>query len=121
MSTAPSLAQHLSAWAADSAERAIIADTVRAVADACASLSHVIAAGDLAGNSLGAARGDHGSGDAQKELDVRANEVLVAGLEKVSVAALASEEMAEPIALNPKGNLLVAIDPLDGSSNIDTN
>jgi fructose-1,6-bisphosphatase I len=121
MSTAPSLAQHLSAWAADSAERAAIAETVRALADACASLSHLIAAGDLAGNAPGAARGDHGSGDAQKELDVRANAMLVAGLGEVSVGALASEEMAEPIALNPKGKLLVAIDPLDGSSNIDTN
>jgi fructose-1,6-bisphosphatase I len=29
--------------------------------------------------------------------------------------------MAEPIELDPRGTLLVAVDPLDGSSNIDTN
>jgi fructose-1,6-bisphosphatase I len=121
MSAAPSLSQHLAAWAADSRERTAVADTVNALAGVCASLSHLIAAGALAGGELGAARGNHGGGDAQKELDVRANEMLVAGLREVSVAAIASEEMAEPIGLNDKGALLVAIDPLDGSSNIDTN
>jgi fructose-1,6-bisphosphatase I len=97
-----------------------IAHTVNALADACGSISQLVGAGALAG-ALGATRKEHGAGDSQKELDVRANDMLVAGLRKVSVAALASEEMAEPIELNPEGSLLVAIDPLDGSSNIDTN
>ena len=35
--------------------------------------------------------------------------------------ALASEEREVPTALNPDGKYLVAIDPLDGSSNIDVN
>ena len=52
---------------------------------------------------------------------MRANDMLAAGLRNVPVASLASEEMAEPIELNPEGTLLVAVDPLDGSSNIDTN
>ncbi|HEY5101196.1 MAG TPA: hypothetical protein VII70_00310, partial [Steroidobacteraceae bacterium] len=86
MSTAPSLAQHLSAWAANSAERSAVAETVNALSNACASISSLIAHGALAGSELGAARGDHGGGDAQKELDVRANDMLVAGLSGLSVA-----------------------------------
>jgi fructose-1,6-bisphosphatase I len=57
----------------------------------------------------------------QKELDVRAHDMLVAGLRKAPVASVASEEMAEPVELDPRGALLVAMDPLDGSSNLDTN
>jgi len=121
MSTAASLAQHLSAWAADSQERTAVAETVNALAGVCAALSRLIAHGALAGSALGATRGDHGSGDVQKELDVHAHDMLVAGLSNLCVAALASEEMAEPIPLAPEGQLLVAVDPLDGSSNIDTN
>jgi fructose-1,6-bisphosphatase I len=118
--SAPTLAQHLSAWAADSAQRTAIANTVNALADVCGSISQLVGAGALAG-ALGATRKEHGAGDSQKELDVRANDMLVAGLRNVPVASLASEEMAEPIELNPDGTLLVAVDPLDGSSNIDTN
>jgi fructose-1,6-bisphosphatase I len=118
--SAPTLAEHLSAWAADSAQRTVIADTVNAVAGVCGSISQLVGAGALAG-ALGTTRKEHGAGDTQKELDVRANDMLAAGLRNVPVASLASEEMAEPIELNPEGTLLVAVDPLDGSSNIDTN
>ena len=118
--SAPPLNEQLSAWAAESVPRTAIAQTVNALAAVCASISHLVGAGALAG-ALGATRKEHGAGDFQKELDVRANDMLVEGLRQVPVAALASEEMAEPIALDPRGTLLVAVDPLDGSSNIDTN
>jgi len=117
---APPLGEQLSAWAADSPPRTAIAQTVDALARVCASISHLVGAGALAG-TLGATRKEHGAGDFQKELDVRANDMLVEGLRGVPVAALASEEMAEPLELNRHGTLLVAVDPLDGSSNIDTN
>jgi fructose-1,6-bisphosphatase I len=117
---APPLSEHVSAWAADSRERTAIAQTVNALAGVCASISQLVGAGALAG-SLGATRKENGAGDFQKELDVRANDMLVEGLRNLSVAALASEELAEPIELDPRGTLLVAVDPLDGSSNIDTN
>jgi len=120
VSSAPILAQHLSGWAADSRERTAIAHTVNALAEVCGAISQLVGAGALAG-ALGATRKEHGAGDSQKELDVRANDMLVAGLREVPVASLASEELAEPIELNPDGTLIVAIDPLDGSSNIDTN
>ncbi len=37
------------------------------------------------------------------------------------MAFLASEESETPIPLDPHGRVVVAVDPLDGSSNIDTN
>jgi len=37
------------------------------------------------------------------------------------VAAIVSEELSEPLVLDPAGSLAVAMDPLDGSSNIDAN
>jgi fructose-1,6-bisphosphatase I len=118
--SAPPLGEQLSAWAADSPQRSAVAQTVNALAGVCASISQLVGAGPLAG-ALGVTRKQHGAGDSQKELDVRANDMLVEGLRSVPVASLASEEMAEPIELDPHGTLLVAVDPLDGSSNIDTN
>jgi fructose-1,6-bisphosphatase I len=120
MMSVPTLQAHLTSWAAASAQRSAIAHTLNALADACSSISQLVGAGALAG-ALGATRKAHGAGDLQKELDVRANDMLVAGLRRSPVAAIASEEMDEPIELDPEGSLLVAIDPLDGSSNIDTN
>ena len=60
-------------------------------------------------------------GDTQKALDVAADEIFMAGLNASTVAVYASEELDEPVLLNPKKSLALAIDPLDGSSNIDTN
>lgn len=120
MTSAPTLDKHLATWAQDAPRSAAIVDTVNALAKVCASISQLVGSGALAGR-LGATLGEHGAGDSQKELDVRAHHMLVAGLRKAPVAAVASEEMAEPVELDPRGALLVAIDPLDGSSNIDTN
>jgi fructose-1,6-bisphosphatase I len=111
---------HLTNWASDDATRVAIAATVCALASVCRSISQLVGAGALAG-ALGATRGDHGGGDLQKELDVIAHDMLVAGLRNAPVATIASEELEEPIVLEPEAPLLVAFDPLDGSSNIDTN
>jgi len=47
--------------------------------------------------------------------------LLIAGLKSASVAVVTSEELPEPLINNPNDSLIVALDPLDGSSNIDTN
>ena len=67
-------------------------DASVAVAGACRPISELIGAGALAG-ALGATRGDHGGGDIQKELDVLANDMLIARLRNAPVAAMASEEL----------------------------
>jgi len=115
-----SLDQHLGQWAGHEPLRIAIAATLSSLAGVCRSLSQVIGAGALSG-ALGATRGEHGPGDAQKELDVLANDMLLAGLREAPVAAMASEEMEEIALLDSGAPLLVAVDPLDGSSNIDMN
>jgi fructose-1,6-bisphosphatase I len=101
-------------------QRTAVAATLMALAGACQRISELIAAGALAG-ALGATRAEHGAGDAQKELDVIANDFLFSALLAAPVAAMASEEMEAAVPLEGGGQLLVAVDPLDGSSNIDTN
>jgi fructose-1,6-bisphosphatase I len=60
------------------------------------------------------------SGELQKAIDVFSNDVFARSLAATgSAAQIASEEMAEP--LDAKGKVSVAMDPLDGSSNVDTN
>lgn len=67
------------------------------------------------------------SGDDQKSLDILANEIMVNLISLSGVCgAIISEEMEEPLImeLSPSGirpKYLVAIDPLDGSSNIECN
>lgn len=91
-----------------------------ALSEAGIALSGLIAAGPLAG-ALAALRGHHEDGDSQKELDVRADALVAEALAAAPVALLGSEEAEAPVPLNPAGTLAVAVDPLDGSSNIDTN
>ena len=115
------LSTRLDLWAGDDAQRGAVATTVVVLARACADIARLVAAGPLAG-SLGASRGaDNGGGDVQKELDVICDTMIAEALRGAPVAALASEEADHPVVLDPEGSLLVAVDPLDGSSNIDTN
>ncbi len=60
------------------------------------------------------------SGERQKAIDVFSNEVFAEALTGTNlVGEVASEEMAD--AIEAKGKLSVAMDPLDGSSNVETN
>ena len=97
---------------------------IEVVARACKAISHPVSKGPLAG--IGEAVGlDNVQGEAQKKLDVIANEVLVEANEwGGQLAAMVSEEMAEPYQIPnryPKGEFLLLYDPLDGSSNLDVN
>jgi fructose-1,6-bisphosphatase I len=116
-----SLETHLGGWSASgSPERRPVAAAVLAVAHTARQIADLIARGPLAG-SLGAEIGTNNvDGDVQKELDLRANALLIAALRATPVAAIASEELDEPLVCDESAPLLVAIDPLDGSSNIDT-
>ncbi len=72
--------------------------------------------------------GNHGStnthGEDQKKLDVIANDVFIAALSKCGeVSVIISEENDDPVFIEGCENekYIIAIDPLDGSSNIDVN
>ena len=120
MQHSSTLDHHVDAWANGAAERSSVAAVLRAIARAAIEVTALIARGPLAGD-LGMVVGDNADGDAQKALDVQANDLFLAALRQAPVALFASEENDEPIHLKSDTPLAVAIDPLDGSSNIDTN
>ena len=76
-------------------------------------------------NILGEAGSDNIQGESQKKLDVFANEQFLAALASGGeCAGVASEENDEIILFDgpsSSGKYIVAMDPLDGSSNIDVN
>jgi len=97
---------------------------IETVARACKAISHAVGKGAL-GGVLGSLESENVQGEVQKKLDVLSNEILFEANEWGGhLAAMASEEM-EHIHLipnrYPKGEYLLLIDPLDGSSNIDVN
>jgi fructose-1,6-bisphosphatase I len=85
-----------------------------------ADLAKTIARGSL-GQTLGGAVGENSDGDQQKALDVMADDAFADALKTLGVRWYASEEQEVVVELDPKGKYALAIDPLDGSSNIDVN
>jgi fructose-1,6-bisphosphatase I len=116
-----SLTSFLSTWSAGSREREPVAGVLIAMAEAGAAISHIILRGPLMGAmgvEIGLANAD---GDKQRRLDVLADGAVVSALKRTSTAYYASEEEEAILTLRPGGDLAVAVDPLDGSSNIDAN
>lgn len=117
------LATCLEAWQGTDTGRQAVARAVQAIAAATATLSAIIARGELAG-ATAAVVGENTDGDSQKALDVQADELLQDELKLAGVAIYASEELEQPLVLDASGarsDVVVVADPLDGSSNIDTN
>lgn len=114
------LKEYLSNWTLDGRTRGQVADTVLAIAEASVNLSEIVARGALSGK-LGRVVARAGESDEQKEVDVIANGLIIEALKAQPVAALASEEAEQPIGFRNDAPLLVATDPLDGSSNVDAN
>lgn len=83
-------------------------------------VARIIAKGPL-GQSLAHQVGENSDGDGQKALDVLADDMFAAALKPTSVRWYASEEQEDAVLLNEAGKYALAIDPLDGSSNIDVN
>jgi fructose-1,6-bisphosphatase I len=94
---------------------------VREIAAAAAALADRLRLGPLVEGFGSPAGSSNHDGDGQKELDLHANEIFVAALRGTGAGIVLSEEVEEPMPLDRGGTFAVAIDPLDGSSNIDTN
>ncbi|MDH3662854.1 MAG: class 1 fructose-bisphosphatase [Alphaproteobacteria bacterium] len=126
MAHSRTLENHLDRWAfggaagAAGAASAAVATIVASLARTATRVAKLIAGGRLSGD-FGTIVGATPEGDAQKALDVQANELFLDGLQTTPVAVLGSEENDEPICLNKGAPFAIAIDPLDGSSNVDTN
>jgi len=100
---------------------ALIISRIAAVAS---TIAYELAHAALRGR-LGAAGGTNVTGDQVKKLDVWGHDVMLDALRKSGVcAALVSEEAPEPIEIpegKGPGGVVVACDPVDGSSNLDVN
>jgi len=115
-----SLRSHLDQSASQTPHGAEIGEVIEAMAVAAIELAGLIADGPLAGIT-GRIDGINTDGDQQKDIDVAADEMMRRALRQAPVAAVLSEEVALPETLNPDAPLCVAIDPLDGSANLENN
>ena len=97
-----------------------LVDALNRIGLVAQNLSYIISTGnvvDVVQNNISV----NSDGDDQKPLDVFADEAYLAEMTNSSIRLYASEEQAEVLDLGGSGTLALAIDPLDGSSNIDTN
>jgi len=121
MEQGQTLSRRIELYAGDDPRRCAVAAAVRAIATASIAISELIGQGALAGITGQAQGSANADGDVQKDLDVRADEMVIAALKTVPFAALASEESESLVLGDPQAPISIAYDPLDGSSNIDTN
>ncbi|MBT6826807.1 MAG: class 1 fructose-bisphosphatase [Rhodospirillales bacterium] len=118
------LDQHLESEAGRLNMDADLVGLLSDVGKACFEISSLVRHGALAGN-LAAEVGTNVQDETQKELDVRANEILIEHVDRGGHAiAIASEEEEDPhvfASTQPRAPYYLVFDPLDGSSNIGVN
>ena len=97
------------------------ASIIKALAAAAGDITTLISSNGISvdlGDEVG---GTNSDGDSQKALDVQAEEVILSHLAGSGAGILLSEEQEDPVVIENGGRLIVAVDPLDGSSNISVN
>ncbi len=114
------LKQYLDSWLITNVGREPICETVACIAATGIIFAQNIARYTVNSNSLRSVS-KNSDGDVQTPLDILAHSLFENALRNAPVGILVSEESEEAIVLNQSASLGVAIDPLDGSSNIETN
>ena len=114
------LKAYLNAWAAGRPVETAIAATISQLADAATALADMIGRGPLA-DEMHDLIAHHADGDAQRRLDIMAEDMIAERLRHAPVRYLASEESESALDMIPGAPVAVAVDPLDGSTNIDAN
>jgi fructose-1,6-bisphosphatase I len=109
----------LNETASDSRRTAVVA-VIEALAGAARELSRMIEAAPLVGIT-GVHGGVNPDGDPQKDIDLAADRLMRGVLRALPVAAVLSEEAELPEIFDEAAPLCVAIDPLDGSANLENN
>jgi fructose-1,6-bisphosphatase I len=115
------LFRHIDRYIQDNPLRGAVAAAVAAFAAASIEISELIGRGALAGIVGQTVGGHNADGDTQKDLDIRADGIIRTALKSVPYAALVSEEARIPEIADTSAGIAIAYDPLDGSSNIETN
>ncbi|MDB5623004.1 MAG: hypothetical protein JWR39_1567, partial [Devosia sp.] len=96
------------------------ATTISHLAQAAIALHAAIASGRVPQAPAPVQDHTNASGETQKSLDLYADQLFLEAAQKAPVAWYGSEEQDLPVPVG-EGELALAIDPLDGSSNIETN
>ncbi len=120
MTRRPTLRRSIEAFAGSDPLRLSVGRTVEALAAAAIGIADLAAHGALAGVT-GQPQGKNSDGDLQNDLDVRADRLIRNALRPVAIAAFASEEAETPTIRDASAPISVAVDPLDGSSNLGAN
>ena len=116
MSRPITLAEYLLVYPDEALSQSLVA-IARGCAGIAELLHHHYADGD-GGREIGG----NDSGDQQKQLDVESDQIILAAISDSPIAHYASEEQTGVIELKSgREGLAVAVDPLDGSSNIAVN
>jgi fructose-1,6-bisphosphatase I len=116
----PTLQSCLDRAAPHTTARAASIVVIQALARAAVDLAAMIAAGPLAGIT-GEAGALNSDGDRQRDIDIAADRLMRDALSGAPVAGVLSEEAELPETLDEAAPLCVAIDPLDGSANLENN
>ena len=121
--TARTLGDYLAAHGGSGAPHAeAVAEAVAALARGAIAVRDAVTLGALGTAFSGSRNGSAGAGgDIPKDLDLHADGLLLDAVRTAPVALYASEELEHPILVKRDAPLAIASDPLDGSSNIDTN
>lgn len=120
--TGATLEAHLTSFAAtNDIRRAMIAKAIQRLAGAALKLQVAIAEGGADFRSTPGQGTRNESGDKQHRLDVFADELFLEAAREAGIGYYASEEQPAAMVLHADSGLALAVDPLDGSSNIDTN
>lgn len=114
------LRSHLDRSASRTPHGAALGEVIEAIAGAGIELAALIADGPLAGIT-GRNGGVNADGDQQKDIDIAADEMMRRALRDAPVAAVLSEEAMLPETFDAAAPFCVAIDPLDGSANLENN
>ncbi|KRR05977.1 fructose 1,6-bisphosphatase [Bradyrhizobium jicamae] len=114
------LCSHLDQTGSETPAGPAVSTVIEAIAAAAIGLADLIADGPLAGIT-GRTDGVNSDGDVQKDIDLAADAMMRAALRKSPVAAVLSEESELPEVFDAGASLCVAIDPLDGSANLENN
>ncbi len=112
---------NLAQWLATETDDNGLASVITSMAVAGAAIAAVLRQAPITGQT-GLAGATNVQGEAQKALDVISNDIVLNHLRaNPAVSILISEELDEAVHLSSQGTVIVATDPLDGSSNLDVN
>ena len=110
----------LAGYAEAASTRLAVAQTIRGIAAAGRQIWSIVQ--DGASDAFATVQtGTNSDGDQQTALDIVTDRIFLDAAQAAPVAAYASEELDLAQALDPEQPLALAIDPLDGSSNVNLN